>query len=299
MVLWAAMALGLLLICLAAVSWGTTGATMTLLARGASADPLLVGTMRLAVAAPILLGIARLREGAVRVPAPRAALLAGLCMSAYQVCYFLAVPRSGVALTALVAICSAPLMIAVMAAVGLGERITRRTALSLAAGVVGTALLVLGPRGLGDLTPRLLGGVALALGAGFSYALYAVVTKRGLAGAPPLGLAAVTFTIAAFALAPALALAEGPLGSQLARGWALFLYLGAVPTALAYALYTSGLLRVPATAAGIGTLLEPLTATVLGVVAFGETLGARGAVGALLLLTALVLLVLPPKMVTP
>ncbi len=272
---------------------------MTLLARGASADPLLVGVMRLVVASPILVAIAWLREDGPRAASPGAAVLAGLCMSAYQVCYFLAVPRSGVALTALVAICSAPLMIAGMASVGLGERLTPRTGLSLGAGVAGTALLVLGPRAFGELTPRLLAGVALALGAGFSYALYAVVTKRGLAGAPPrsqggpLGLAAVTFTIAAVALAPVLGLAEGALGDQLRRGWPLFLYLGAVPTAFAYALYTSGLSRVPATAAGIATLLEPLTATALGVVAFGETLGARGAVGAVLLLGALVMLARP------
>ncbi len=289
------MGVGLFLICLAAVSWGTTGATMTLLARGASADPLLVGVLRLALASPILIAIARAREGALTVKAPGPAVLAGLCMSAYQVCYFLAVPRSGVALTALVAICSAPLVIAVMAAIGLGERITGRTALSLAAGVLGTALLVLGPRGVGELSPRLLGGVALALGAGVSYALYAVVTKRGLAGAPPLSLAAVTFTIAAVALSPVLLLAQGALGDQIRRGWPLFLYLGAVPTALAYALYTSGLRRVPATAAGVATLLEPLTATVLGVAAFGESLGVRGAVGAALLVGALLLLMRPNR----
>lgn len=286
---------------IAAVSWGTTGATMALLARGASADPLLVGVMRLAVASPVLVVIARILEGPLRVVSPGAAVLAGLCMSAYQVCYFLAVPRSGVALTALVAICSAPLMIAVMAAAGLGERLTARIAVSLVAGVAGTALLVLGPRAIGELTPRLLGGVALALGAGFSYALYAVVTKRGLAGAPPgreggpLGLAAVTFTIAAAALVPSVGLAEGALGDQLRRGWPLFLYLGVVPTALAYALYTSGLSRVPATAAGIATLLEPLTATALGVVAFGESLGARGAIGAALLLGALLLVMAPTR----
>ncbi|HEY8368590.1 MAG TPA: EamA family transporter [Thermodesulfobacteriota bacterium] len=292
---------GLLLVSIAAVSWGTTGATMTLLARGASADPLLVGVMRLAVAAPVLVVIARLKEGPLRVASPFAAVLAGLCMSAYQVCYFLAVTRSGVALTALVAICSAPLMIAVMAAVGLRERLTPRTAVSLVAGVAGTALLVLGPRAIGELSPRLLGGVALALGAGFSYALYAVVTKRGLVGAPPgrqggpIGLAAVTFTIAAAALAPCVGLAEGALGEQLRRGWPLFLYLGVVPTAFAYALYTTGLSRVPATAAGIATLLEPLTATALGVAVFGESLGVRGAVGAALLLCALLLLTLPAR----
>jgi DME family drug/metabolite transporter len=48
--------------------------------------------------------------------------------------------------------------------------------------------------------------------------------------------------------------------------------------------------RVPATSTGIVTLLEPLTAAVLGVIAFGESLGAAGWMGAVLLLAALVLL---------
>jgi DME family drug/metabolite transporter len=48
---------------------------------------------------------------------------------------------------------------------------------------------------------------------------------------------------------------------------------------------------VPASTAGVATLLEPLTATLLGVLVFGERLGAAGAVGALLLFAALGLLV--------
>ena len=44
----------------------------------------------------------------------------------------------------------------------------------------------------------------------------------------------------------------------------------------------------PATSAGIVTLLEPLTAAVLGVTVFGESLGAAGWMGAVLLLAALI-----------
>jgi DME family drug/metabolite transporter len=45
-------------------------------------------------------------------------------MAAYQLCYFWAVPRTGVALTALFAICSAPILIATGAALWLKERPT-------------------------------------------------------------------------------------------------------------------------------------------------------------------------------
>jgi len=293
------MLLGLLLIAVAAASWGTTGATMTLLSRDAAASPLLVGWSRLAIAAPCLVlaaaGAARL---GARHPTRRAwpslrdlplCAALGLAMAAYQVCYFRAVTLVGVAAAALLAICSAPLLIAVLAAALLGERLTSLVRLSLGMAVAGTALLVVGPRGLDQVTGHFGLGALLALGAGVSYAVYAVAAKGLLARVTPLAVAAITFALAAVFLAPAL-LGEEALLHTLSAGWPLFLYLGVGPTAVAYALFTAGLTRVPATAAGIVSLLEPLTATTLGLVVFGERLGAVGAAGALLLLLALALL---------
>lgn len=288
------MLIGLLLVGLAAISWGTTGATMTLAARDA-AGPLLVGWMRLAVAAPCLLAAAWLARAR---PGPRPALaradwltlgVVGGAMAAYQLFYFSAVTLTGVAVAALLAICSAPILIALLAALVLGERLTAVVRLALALAVAGTALLVVGPRGLGEIAGRFGAGALLALGAGLSYAVYAVGTKRLLARVPPLPLAAATFGLAAVLISPAL-VAAGPIRAPLAETWPLLVYLGVVPTALAYVLFTTGLRRVPATAAGIVSLLEPLTATTLGVAVFGESLGALGLLGAALLLGALGLL---------
>jgi drug/metabolite transporter, DME family len=101
-------------------------------------------------------------------------------------------------------------------------------------------------------------------------------------------VAAITFGLAALFLAPALALERAP-GPELIRAVPLLLYLGLGPTTIAYALFTSGLRRVPTTVAGIVGLLEPLTAATLGVAVFGESLGTAGAVGAALLIAALLL----------
>jgi len=292
------MLLGLLLIAVAAASWGTTGATMTLLSRDAAASPLLVGWSRLAIAAPCLVLAAGAARLGARHPTRRAwpslrdlplCAALGLAMAAYQVCYFRAVTLVGVAAAALLAICSAPLLIAVLAAALLGERLTSLVRLSLGMAVAGTALLVVGPRGFGEIAGRFGLGALLALGAGVSYAVYAVAAKGLLARVTPLAVAAITFALAAVFLAPAL-LGEEALLHTLSAGWPLFLYLGVGPTAVAYALFTAGLTRVPATAAGIVSLLEPLTATTLGLVVFGERLGAVGTAGALLLLLALALL---------
>src|SRR5262245_29388295 len=305
------MLIGLLLVSLAAISWGTTGATMALLARDTHLSPLVVGWARLAVAAPVLLVAAGVAMGqrsraALRVPGRGGAdgtavrsspdardvaayVLLGLSMAAYQACYFRAVTLTGVAVTALVAICSAPIMIAILAALVLKESIGPAVCLSLGLAVVGTALLVVGPRAPHEMAGPVAAGVSLALGAGASYAVYAVTAKRVLAATAPLSVAAITFTLGALFLAPVLA-GEPVSRADLARGAPLLLYLGLGPTALAYALFSLGLHRIPATAAGIASLLEPLTAATLGVLVFGESLGVPGGIGAGLLVCALILL---------
>jgi DME family drug/metabolite transporter len=211
-------------------------------------------------------------------------------MAVFQAGYFSAVVLVGVALTALIAICSAPLVIAVLARVVLGERLSRAGVVALGLGVVGTALLIAGPRSFADVGSRFIGGVALALSAGLAYAIYVVIAKKSLARTAPLPLAAATFCAGTLWLAPVLAWVDVS-AAQLHAGWPLLLYLGVVATGLAYAAYTTGLTTVPAAAAGVIALLEPLTATTLGLIVFDEQLGPLGVTGAILLATALVLLV--------
>jgi drug/metabolite transporter, DME family len=278
------------LIGLAAVSWGTTGSVTNVLVTRAGAGALVIGAARMLIGAILLLIAARWVTGSLRVdPADRwRCVVLGLCMAAFQATYFSAVTLVGIATAALIAICSAPLLITGLAAAALGERLTARVGSALALGVIGTGLLIVGPRAAADVSVRFVAGVLLALGASFAYALYVVVAKATLARTAPLPLAAANFGVAALALAPVLAGAD--VGRQVALGWPWLLYLGAVTTAGAYAIYTIGLRDVPASAAGVASLAEPLTATLLGVVLFGERLGTAGVIGAVLLFTALALL---------
>ncbi len=278
---------GLLSVAAAAVTWGTTGSTLALIGVTTMAAPPVVGAVRMLVAAPLLAAGARLAGASLR-PAGSGFVIAGLCMAGYQVCYFSAVPLAGVAATALLAICSAPLLVIVLARAILQEPLTRPRLAATAVGVLGAGLLT-GSAALAGGARFLLGSV-LALGAGLAYSFYVVVTKRALANAAPLGLSALTFALAAVLLLPALAVEPAATASVLARGWPLLLYLGAVPTAGAYWLYTAGLGRVPAVAAAVTGLLEPLTAALLGLALFHERFGPVRALGAALLLAAMGLL---------
>lgn len=235
------------------------------------------------MAAPLLL-VASRRELDWR---SLAFIPAGLCIAAYQLLYFSAVPRAGVAATALLAICSAPVFVAGLAVLVLRERLGLSKGIALALGAAGGILL-----GAGSTRPTagFAAGVVLALGAGLVYSLYLVATKRGTTASSAASLAALTFTAAAVALLPVLALQPAATASLWSRSWPLILYLGAVPTALAYRLFTAGLRHVAASSAAIVGLLEPLTATALGLSLFAERLSPAGWVGAALLLGAVVLL---------
>jgi DME family drug/metabolite transporter len=272
---------------------------MATLAGLGDVGPLFVGWARLAVAAPCLAAAALCRrafaaeaEHAAAPPRGDVITLVGLgaAMAIYQLCYFRAVTLTGVAVTALLAICTAPLFIAAIASLALGERISRRVGVCLVMAVLGTGLLVGGTREWDGLSGRFAAGAALAIGAGLSYAAYAVAAKGVLVRQAPIVVAAVTFGSGALFLSPVLALEAWPSPAALTAGWPLLVYLGVGPTALAYVLFTAGLRRIPATAAGIVGLLEPLTAAGLGIWLFGERLSGTGFLGAALLLAALLLL---------
>ena len=77
------------------------------------------------------------------------------------------------------------------------------------------------------------------------------------------------------------------------------LFLGAVPTALAYVLFARGLRELTPGETATLTLAEPLTATGLGVLALGERPGAVAAIGAALVLAGLLALALPARASRP
>jgi drug/metabolite transporter, DME family len=59
-----------------------------------------------------------------------------------------------------------------------------------------------------------------------------------------------------------------------------------VPSALAYAMFFTGIKTVPGSVAAIVTLLEPLGATVLATIVLGERLSPGALAGGLLVLAA-------------
>jgi drug/metabolite transporter, DME family len=274
----------------AAVLFGTTG---TAQAVGPAIEPLAVGTARIAIGAVLLVAIA-LATGRFQLGAAdrRLVLLSGLCVAAYQATFFAAVDDTGVAVGTVVAIGSAPVFTGLMARAFTGERLSRRWAAATALGCAGVVTLVLGGGSGGEVS---LPGVGLALLAGAGYGGYAVAGKKLMdQGATPEALMATVFSIGAAVLLPLLTLV--PTGGLLTGpGLVLALYLGALPTALAYTLFARGLKSIGAGETATLTLAEPVTAAALGFIVLGERPGAAAIIGAALVLAGLALLALRPN----
>jgi DME family drug/metabolite transporter len=287
---------GLTLVALAALIWGTTGIAVSLLYGVADTNPLAVGFWRLLLSAPALAVLARMLVGPGFWRVQRAHLgpiiLIGAAFAGYQVAYFAAIPRLGVAAAVLINICSAPIFTALLARVFLGERLGPATLAAMVGAIGGTALLVGGaPEAAGP--ADLLIGAALALTAGACYSLVVLGSRVVAPHYHPLQPILLAFSLGALLLLPVAASAGFGSGYGPA-GWGLLLYLGLVPTALAYALYLRGMRSVSATTAAILTLLEPLGSASLAVLFLDERLAPAGLLGAALLLGSMALLFVRP-----
>jgi DME family drug/metabolite transporter len=277
-----------LLVLLSAVCFGTTGTAQAL---GPDAAPLTVGAVRIAIGGALLLVVAR-AVPAVSAPWPRRELgVMAVAIAAYQLAFFAAVDRTGVAVGTVVALGSAPAVAGVAGWVVDREPLTGRWAAATALACAGVLLLVLGGGGA-SVEPL---GIILAMASGSGYATYAVLAKRLLRrGHAPERVMAASFSLGAVLLAPVLLL--GDVSWVATRdGLALALFLGAIPTALAYVLFARGLRHLTPGETATLTLAEPVTATGLGILALGERPGAVAAVGSGLVLAGLLALALPAR----
>ncbi len=278
---------GTWLVLLAAICWGTTGTAQAFAPEGAT--PLAVGAVRLAVGGAALLCWACLRrsfQGGRSWPM-RATMLAAICMAVYQLCFFAAVDRTGVAVGTVVAIGSGPVLAGL-----LGWLVNRETPgwpWLIATLLATTGCVLLGLSG-GSLTIDPI-GILLAVGAGGSYTVYVLASKGLVAAQRPDAAMGVVFALGALLLTPIFFLQDFTWLAE-ARGMVVALHLGIVTTAIAYALFAKALTTTPVATAVTLTLGEPLTATLLGVLVLHESLNTMAMTGVALLLLGLFVLAL-------
>ncbi|MFB7293492.1 DMT family transporter [Actinacidiphila glaucinigra] len=292
---------GVLYVAIAATAWGTGGAVAAELYDAGGIGPVSVSFWRFLAGLGLLLTAHLVRrsrrpETALSLRAafaanPRRALVTGFGLAVYQTAYFASVQQAGLTVATVVTLGSGPVLVAVGARLTLGERTGVAGTAAVACGVIGLVLLMGGADGSTGPAPLLGIGYALLSAAG-----YAGVTLlgrfSGRANAGGTFESTVTgFAVGTVCLLP-MALMEGLLPDMGHVAWnlGLILYLGAVPTALAYTLFFTGLGVVRATTASVVALVEPLTAAVIGVLVFGERLNAMVLAGTALLLFSVLFL---------
>ena len=220
----------------------------------------------------------------------------GLCsLTFFNFCYFYTMTETSLSIAS-VLLYTAPIFVAVMSAVLFKEKLTPIKVLCLMLALLG-CVLVTGV--LSDARALSTVGIFTGLGAGIGYALYSIFGRYALErGYHTLTVNFWTFLVATLSLLPFAKLEH--LGAELATGdfpWLAAVMLVILSTVLPYLLYTYGLTGMESGRASVLATVEPVVATLTGVVCFHETVTVSGAFGMLLVLLAVILLNLPQKTV--
>jgi DME family drug/metabolite transporter len=277
----------------ASISWGTVGVATQAIYAHSEAVSLSMAFFRLAIAAPLFLLASWLQLGwrifQIKARDLGIMLLMGGLQALYQVSYSAAITYTGVTISTLIALCVAPVVVALGSPMVTGEHLTPKIFLALVSALGGTVLLVVAnanPQG----EHATLSGIFLSLLAAIGYAIFILCGRLLTSMYHPLHVNAVAFGSGAILLL-CFALPLGSLSVAYSTWeWLVLLYLGCVPTALAYGLFQAGMRSLSATVTSIVTLCEPLTAALLAWIIFHEELGPLSWLGAAFLLGAMILL---------
>lgn len=270
----------------AALLWGTTGTAQAFAPAGF--DPKVIGALRLLIGgiALMMLALYRRELGSLRDWNWRPVLLAAAFTATYQLCFFAAVAKTGVAIGTIVGIGSAPIAGGLLGMIFRGERPGRRWLLATVLAIIGCSLLSLSG-GAVAIDPV---GILLALGAGVSYGAYTLMIKGLLERHTPNAVMAVVVCVGALMLSPAL-LNIDPAWLLQPGSIGVVLHLGLATMALSYWLFARGLQTVQVATAVTLSLAEPMTAATLGILVLGEQLNVQAFSGIALIFGGLVVLV--------
>jgi drug/metabolite transporter, DME family len=274
----------------AALLWGTLGLFGKLL-YAVGLAPIELASVRAGIG---FLGLGTwlvLRRGPWRVRArdlPFFAIYGVIAIALFEWLYFAAVELLTLALAASL-LYTAPAWVILLTRLAEKTAIPRRQVLALALVLAGVLLVTGALRSLlvaGVTLPAW--GILLGLLSGLTYALYTLFGKHSLRSYDPLETTFYAFLFGALALA--LLVPPWRPMLQYPRMIPALIAMGIFPTMLAYLLYLSALRHLSAPAASMIATIEPVVATLIGMVFLGERLFAEQGAGVLLVVAAALLL---------
>ena len=268
-------------ILIAAVLWGCLG-ILGKSAQNAGISALEVAFWRACLGGTLYL----IHSGIIRARLPRGrdllvtALFGVLGVSVFYSSYQLAVQSGGASLAS-VLLYTAPALVALGSSVFFREKLGAKGGLLVALTVLGVALISLGG-GQGVLVNSVSIGWGLLSAA--TYALYYFYGKVYFNTYAIPALYAVALPIGALGLLPFVEFKPKSL-----EAWTAILLMATASTYLAYLAYSAGLRKLQATKASVVASLEPVVAAGLAALFFNERLSSLAGLGALLVLSAVIL----------
>jgi len=275
-------------IILAGILWGTSGLFVAALApRGFTS--MQMTAMRGCVSLICFLIYALIFDrSALRARPAELLLLAGSGLSLFGTafCYYTSMQMTSVS-TAVVLMYTAPIFVTVFSVIFMGERMTALKAVSIGMMVVGCCL-VSGIVGGFAFDPL---GILIGLASGICYSSYNILTKIEM----KKGIKPTTATTYNFAVMAAVSLAicdpvDMVLGMTSFSSVALAIGIGVVTTVLPYLFYTLAMRELPAgTASSLG-IVEPLAATLFGILLLSQVPDIFAFIGIALIVVAVFML---------
>jgi drug/metabolite transporter (DMT)-like permease len=280
---------------LAAVLWGSSGSAAKYLFTS-GVTPFAMVQMRLSIsAAALFLGLLIHRPGLLRIDRRDIVyfiVFGAAGMAGVQFTYLFAISRIQVAAAILLQYL-APGIIALHAVVFFRERLDAVTLLALASAFCG-CYLVVGAYHL-SLHEMDVWGIGSGILSAVCFAWYSIQGEHGMRKYSAwtvlfyaLAFAAVTWNV----LVPPL---DGFLQSYRPQQWIWIGYVGILGTLAPFGLYLEGVNRIRSTRASITATLEPITAAVISYLFLNEAMTWPQAIGAGLVIAAVMLLQLRPK----
>ncbi|PIE54411.1 MAG: EamA family transporter [Dethiosulfovibrio peptidovorans] len=274
---------GVVVMLLAGLAWGTTGTIQSQAPSGTV--PLALGWARLAFGGGFLL-LTLIVRGKARLECCLIpwAILPGLAMAGFHVFFFLTLARCGVAMGTMLGIGSSLIAAGLFGWI-IGERPSGLWWGAVCLALAGLFFLV----SLGEGMSLDFMGLALGFASGGFYAMIGVelkaLARRGLSA---LERPAVALISGALCLLPATFFVD--LSWLVTpRGLAVALGLGGLSAALPYGLFSVALAYITVGQAYTLGLMEPLTATCLGIFLLGERPPLPAYLGMVLILLSLAL----------
>ncbi len=270
---------------------------LPLYADGMNADSVLL--FRYLMAMPVLAVMLRLRghrfSGLTRRQLGAVAVL-GIVMALSSLLLFLAYNymEAGIASTILFVY---PIMVAAIGVVCFHEKLTAMTVLCIALAVGGIALLYTGGEGGATLSAV---GTLIVIASALSYSIYIVGVDRPILH----GVATLRLTFYLLGFGSLLFIARVTAMGNLTvpthwTMWGNLLCLALFPTVISFICTTKAVQYIGATPTAILGALEPVTAVIIGICVFGETLTPGETLGLVLIIAAVTFVVAGGSITAP